>query len=179
MRSPAIYVPERIIAAINSVLGTDWQTGGTEEVFLIHVQDQKSTGTDGGTSSAATDHTRVLNTVVTNTIVGASLASDQITLPAGDYVVWAHAIGNRPGRHRCFIFDTTNTAVVLLGRSSFSSGSETVSTSVEVQGAFTLAGEADLELRHYIESAQADNGLGEAVSDGRTEIYSDVLIQTA
>ena len=57
---------------------------------LLHVQDQKPTGTGGGTSVSG-DNERPLNTVLTNEIAGASLDSNKITLPAGEYFISANA----------------------------------------------------------------------------------------
>lgn len=48
-------------------------------------------GTHGGTFTAGAWRTRDLNTVLTNTISGASLSNNQITLPAGKYYVEASA----------------------------------------------------------------------------------------
>ena len=57
----------------------------------FHAQDQKSSNTDGGTLTGGSFITRVFNTVVTNSISGASLSSNQITLPSGTYYVWGRA----------------------------------------------------------------------------------------
>ena len=63
---------------------------GYEHSPMMHVQDQKPSGTDGG-ASVAGDNPRDLNTVLTNEIVGASLSSNEITLPAGKYWVDAES----------------------------------------------------------------------------------------
>ena len=57
-----------------------------ENAFL-HVRDEKAANTPGGTFTASAWQKRDLNTVKTNQISGASLASNQITLPAGTYHV--------------------------------------------------------------------------------------------
>ena len=51
----------------------------------------KEQGTQGGAFTAGAWQTRDLNTVLTNTITGASLTANQITLPAGKYYVEASA----------------------------------------------------------------------------------------
>ena len=43
---------------------------------FLHIQDQKPQGTYGGTFTAGAWRTRDLNTVLTNTITGASLAAN-------------------------------------------------------------------------------------------------------
>ena len=56
---------------------------------VIHVQDQKPAGTSGGAFAAGAWQVRDLNAVVANSISGASLSGNRITLPAGKYVVSA------------------------------------------------------------------------------------------
>ena len=60
--------------------------GGIFESQLLHVRDEKASGTDGGTSANGIVD-RDLNTVKVNEITGASLSSNQITLPSGTYYV--------------------------------------------------------------------------------------------
>jgi hypothetical protein len=75
----------------------------------LHVRDEKSTGTNGGGSTAATVHTRTLNTVVINRISGASLASDQVTLPAGTYRVQASCpTASGAGSNRAQLYNVTD-----------------------------------------------------------------------
>ncbi len=62
-------------------------SGGKFESALFHVRDEKASGSHGGTSVAGSFQTRVLNTSLTNEISGASLSSNQITLPSGTYYI--------------------------------------------------------------------------------------------
>ena len=54
---------------------------GAFEKQLLHVRDEKANGTAGGTNIAGVN-IRDLNTIKTNEITGASVSSNQITLPA-------------------------------------------------------------------------------------------------
>lgn len=58
---------------------------------LLHVEDRKTTGTAGATMVAGYND-RELNTVVTNEISGATLSSNNITLPSGIYYFKADSI---------------------------------------------------------------------------------------
>jgi hypothetical protein len=62
---------------------------GETTLKSMHIQDQKSSGTAGGSAATGTWTNSVLNTVITNTIDGASLNSNQVTLPPGRYRVTA------------------------------------------------------------------------------------------
>ena len=60
---------------------------GAFESALIHIQDQKTAGTNGGSAGDNATVTRDLNTVLTNEVTGASLSSNQVTLPFESIVI--------------------------------------------------------------------------------------------
>lgn len=143
---------------------------------IFNIQDQKASGTSGGTSSSGIQ-TRTLNTVVTNTINGASLGSNQITLPAGSYKVIATAPGYAAGPHQLFLYNVTDSSYLLRGTSqAMGGGGNANSEHSTVFGIFTLAASKILDLRQYIRDAVAD-GLGAPVSSGVIEVYSQILIE--
>lgn len=148
----------------------------TQDIGVIHVQDQKAANTDGGNFTSGGDRTRVLNTVVINTISGASLASNQVTLPAGTYTVVGSAPGYQCGFHRTWLFNVTDTATTLLGSSEDQAGS-IVQTRSHVQGGFTIAGDKVFELRHRCTTTRNTDGLGRSVNlNGANEVFADLLI---
>ncbi len=145
---------------------------------LLHVRDEKSSGTQSGTFTAGSWQTRTLNTVTTNEISGASLASDQITLPSGTYSIDAHADALRVDGHKAKLRDTTNSVDLIIGTSEFSDAGSTFSGNASfVRGRFTLSGTADLELQHWGTSTQSTNGFGTQTGTGEVEVYAEVLIK--
>lgn len=150
-----------------------------EDVFsssYLHIQEQQPSGTGGGATVGGTTQTRVLNTVVTNEISGASLASNQITLPAGSYYIKARApvfvVGNTSDtRHKAKLYDTTGSSDLIIGSAECAGGDS--STDSVIFGRFTLAAESDLEIRHYTENSRS---FGAATSSGDIEIYTEVEI---
>jgi hypothetical protein len=141
---------------------------------MMHVQDQKATTVQGGSSSIG-DNDRTLNTVVTNQISGASLASDEITLPAGTYFISARApiYDVTAGYTRTIIKDTAGT-VLMTGQSFY--GHTGTSRHSVVEGNLTLATSTTIKVVSYTDVAEASTGLGLAVLDGLTEIYTDIRI---
>lgn len=139
----------------------------------MHVQDQKSSGTDGGTFSSGADRTRTLNTVVKNTITGASLSSNQVTLPAGDY----EFIGNAPcyaiSNNQLILHNATDSADVQRGISSTTRASTATQETTWISGAFTIAAPKAFELRHRSGGSQSGNGFGQGASFG-TEVFADL-----
>ena len=140
------------------------------------VRDEKASGTHAGASVIGTQ-TRALNTVATNTIGGATLASNQITLPAGTYRVRAQA-PCYVNASKLFLYNVTDAVNQLIGISTngiTGASSDQAVTYTEVAGRFTIATAKVFELRQYCSEATAVDGLGAAVSQG-TEVYSTVEI---
>jgi hypothetical protein len=131
---------------------------------LIHVRDEKTAGTDGGTFTSGAWQTRTLNTTVTNLITGASLASNLITLPAGRYFVYATAPAFAVQTHQARLYDTTGTAELVLGTSERANASGASNTSGEtrsiVAGQFTLSTSSDVRLEHQCNASQNTTGYG-------------------
>ena len=140
------------------------------------VRDERASGVNAG-SSVIGIQTRVLNTVQSNTISGATLANNQITLPPGTYRVRAQAPAYT-NTSKTFVYDVTGGMNRIIGRSvngvSGAAGDQAESVS-EASGRFTITAPTIFELRHYISEAVATIGLGAAVSQG-TEVYSSVEI---
>jgi hypothetical protein len=156
--------------------GTATGFGGAFESQLLHVRDEKSANTAGGSSSATTDNQRDLNTVVINQITGASLSSNVITLPAGTFFIIASSPSNRGGTNRAHLFNTADSSIQLLGTSENTQTADTTPTRSFINGRFTIAAQKTFTIRHYTTSDKADNGLGIQANDGRTEVYTDVQI---
>jgi hypothetical protein len=119
----------------------------------LHLRNQTNSGVNNGESFTAggTWQTRTLNTSATNTISGASLAANQVTLPAGTYECeLTHApIAQQGGtslaiQHRLRnITDSSTTLASGQGYTAVSGASQ----SVPMRGQFTLAGAKVLELQ--------------------------------
>lgn len=140
------------------------------------VRDEKTSGTAGGATVAATYTTRALTVVKRNIISGASLASNQITLPAGKYHVKFSAPANGAvGLNRCAIFDVTSGAY-----QGYGSNNQTpaATTTLSIGDCYIDSPSAALllELRHRAVTAVATSGLGIAMSFGDIEVYGDVQI---
>ena len=148
--------------------------GGKFESALLHVRDEKTSGTNGGASSAG-NNTRVLNTIKTNEISGASLSSNTITLPSGSYFIMASAPNNYAGLTKLRLRNTTDSSYTLEGMSGFVDDSTSVQTTQFLSGRFTISAQKDFQIYHYINVAYSPLGFGRPISQG-TEVYTDVMI---
>lgn len=146
---------------------------------VIHVQDQKASGTAGGTFTSGAWRTRDLNTVLTNTISGASLATNQITLPAGTYEVMACAPSVATDSHQARAYNATAAATLINGTNAFNAGGGVSAVSLVI-GRFTLASTSNIELQHACQTTAATTGFGVGNTLGGLkafEVYSDVIIR--
>ena len=141
----------------------------------VILEDQKASGTDGGTFTSGADRTRTLNTEVRDIHGICSLAANQFTLPAGTYYVEWTAPACQVGFHQTLLYNATDASEVKRGvpldtptgasGTYFSFGQATV----------TIAGAKAFEIRHRCQTTRSTNGLGSAASFG-TEIYTVVKI---
>jgi hypothetical protein len=144
----------------------------------ILVRDQQSNGVNAG-SSVAGVNTRNLNTVVANTIPGASLASSAITLPAGTYVIDASAPAFRAAAHQANLVNASG-AILVAGTSEVAGNVTTGSqTRSHINGTFTLSATTTVSVAHYMYTAFSGVGLGSAAGSsisGAIEVYTTVQI---
>jgi len=149
--------------------------GGKFESALLHVRDEKASGTGGGTFTSGSFQTRTLNTSVTNEISGASLSSNQITLPSGTYFIIASAPCVN-GDHKTKLRNTTDSTDTIIGTSERSNSSTDAFSRSFVIGRFTISAQKTFELQHRTGTTQSTNGFGVAVSFSVVEVYADVQI---
>lgn len=124
---------------------------------VLIVSDTKATTTPGGTVSVGWQY-RTLNTVEHNTITGASLALNEITLPAGTYLIEARAPGCSVKNHKAALQLQVGdlgepVADLVIGSSANSPvavGVAAFNTFSHITGKFTIsAGQTKVKIRHY------------------------------
>lgn len=134
---------------------------------VVQVEYQETSGTNAESISSGAWRTRDLNTLVVDTNSIASLASKQITLPEGRYLVIANSSTGNNADERLRIRDVTNSVTKCQGINMGAGNSN-----VSLVGTFTLAASAALELQHYPGITDA---AGDSVSTGEVEVYCQVV----
>ena len=86
---------------------------GETTLKSFHVQDQKSSGSNGGSATTGSWVTAALNTAIVSTIVGASLNANVITLPAGRYRVTASKTFYQTHQSRIRFKTESNNSIIL------------------------------------------------------------------
>jgi hypothetical protein len=152
--------------------------------------DRKTGGANGGAApSLDTFNKRDLNTSEFNTITGASLATSQITLPAGTYRIHARAPASGVDSHQIRFRNVTDGATVGVGTIEYCDDNELwptnipgVQTTTELKCRFTIAGAKVFELQHAThnhnnESSNYDYGQPSPFSATEAAVYSMVYIE--
>jgi hypothetical protein len=116
----------------------------------------------------------VLNTEVSDVGNYGSLASNQITLDAGTYIIRASAPAFATNRHQTRLQNVTDATTVLIGTSEHNNtqGDGNQSRSW-VHGLFTIGSGKALELQHQCQATRATFGLG-VEGNFTTEVYAVV-----
>ena len=146
-----------------------------------YIKDVKSSGTNGGTSTALTVTTRELNSLKGD-VEFISLSSNQITLQPGKYEITASAPAYDLNRHQIFLYDSTSLSYIINGSSEFADTGGTGQTRSMLDGVLDITTTTTYEIRHWTEgTSTGGNGLGVAsdihASNPQTEeVYTQVKI---
>lgn len=143
---------------------------------LLHVRDQRASGTLSGTFTSGAWRTRTLQTVLTNEIASASLAANQISLPAGTYYIEAFALGLKTDANQAKLRNITDSTDTVIGSSGRTNSGADENSRSTVAGRFTIAGTKVFELQHQCATTSPNNGFGGAASFGVAEVYAEVCI---
>jgi hypothetical protein len=134
-------------------------TGGQP---YICIQDQKPSGTTGGTFTSGAFQTRTLNTLVSNDLNLAVLntATNQFTLPPGKYRACISCPAFRVDGHQARLQSITGGGTLLYGTAEGSGNGDTVTTRSVVAGAFSLQSSTVLEVQHRALTTSSSFGFG-------------------
>lgn len=146
---------------------------------ILVVRDEKTQGTAGdAVGSVSTWVARTLNTTAANTIPGASLASNLVSLKAGTYYVSGSDMGYRTNSHKARLYNVTASAVLLQGTAENANAPDyPAATRSLIGGQFTLAADSQIRLEHY--AANSSGGtFGVAVGGtSGTEVYAELTFR--
>lgn len=164
-------------AAQGAKADTSIQQGSAFSPPFLHIQDQRPSGTDGGTATSGAWATRTLNTEVFDNI-GSTLSANTFTLPIGEYELDIKVPCTRCNGHQARLYDVTNNVVAVYGSSELVSSSAAVSSSSAISGRLTVTGATTtFRVESRVASTQATNGYGSGNGFGNIEIFTEVKIK--
>jgi len=141
------------------------------------LRDEKSAGTNGGSSSGGTWATRDLNAQDGGSGF-CSLSSNQFILQSGSYKCLASAPAHLGDQHKIRLRNITDSVTTLVGSNGFGDASTADPTddSSFIKGRFTITKPTTFEIQHRVATTRATNGFGVAASMGEVEVYTQVEI---
>lgn len=186
----AYVIDENLVSVFVDTAWTDWSnvTAPTTSALKCAVyEDFKSNGTAGGSATTGSYQTRTLNTEVKNTITGVSLASNQITLPPGTYLIHFWQVLYNVGASASKIKVISGTATPTNIYASWSNHALTdaggdvasIYDATPSTGILTVTATAVIELQYYVASTAGGTsalGLASAEPDGSGETYARVTL---
>ena len=150
----------------------------TKPIFTSYalLEDQKSSGTTGGTNTEDTWATRDLNTEVADPDGIVSISSNDFTLQAGSYLIKWTSPFYRVGEIKTRLLDVTNSAARGAGSSAYTntSGNDQVESTGSAR--VTPSGATAYRIQYYNSDVKSSNGLGVEASSGEVEVFTQVEI---
>ena len=157
----------------------EFAAGGKFASYAI-ICDQKASGTDAGTFTQDAWRTRDLNTEIVDDDGIVSISSNQFTLQAGTYKIYASAPAYLVKEHQIKLYNVTDSADVSFGVPQYSSDAMRVTQNSELYDRVTIGAAKTFEIRHYGELTKTNNGFGVPTNFGNVvkylivEIYKEV-----
>jgi hypothetical protein len=145
------------------------------QMRVAYLSDVKTSGSDAGASSGGVWQTRTLNTLVDNTGLVTSLSANQFTISKGVYMIEASAPAYTANRHKIRLFNVTDNGRALVGTAAFTNSADGVTTRSYLAGEVSISTSKTFRIDHYIQTANASNGLGVNASN-EDEIFTTVKI---
>lgn len=141
----------------------------------VIVEDQQTSGTPAGASTAGAFETRPLNTLVRNVGTLASLASNQVTLPAGTYYIEASAPLYQSAGGKLKLRNVTDSTDAFFGDSGAAPVGVISTTTLLGCGVVTIAAAKAFSIQVRVATTKTVDGWGPAVSFG-TETYARMKV---
>lgn len=150
-------------------------SNGAVAVTVAEFQEQQTAGTGptGGILSAAWTQ-RPLTTTLVNNISGASLSSNQVTLPAGTYQVRAFSPAgcNSATWAKIRLRNVTDSTTTIVG-GGLSCSASAVNFFAPLSGTFIIGGSKTFEVDIWTNGSGSS---GSATNTGEIEVYTDLQI---
>lgn len=145
---------------------------------IATISDVKSNGTAGGTATSGSYATRTLNTLDDPTGIVTSLASNQFTLPAGEYYIEANAPGYFASNIKIKLRNITDSTDQIIGSSEYSGNNAVYpQTRSFLSGKVVISSAKTFEIQQRVSLTSAGSGLGVAVSFSDNEVFTIVKVQ--
>lgn len=158
----------------NGDKGDKGDKGDSAVTGIIRVREERPSGTAAGTAAVTAWQVRQFNVVVTNTISGASLSGNQVTLPAGTYRFSGSVPASVVGAHIAQLYNLGDDVPTENGTSAAAATGEYVTSRSLLRGQFSIGAARSFVVRQWTSAA---GSLGSPASAGTPEVYSEIQFE--
>jgi len=158
-----------VVGEINTNNGSVKQT---LPIKYVKVSDVKAYSTHGGTFTAGAWRTRDINTEDNDDYGVCSIASNQITLQAGTYIVDVVAPAYQTDRSVVRLYNVTAGAEIMRGTAGRAATTDTTQILDTVKGQFTIATTSVIEIQHRSSATATTYGFGVGNTWGDTDVFT-------
>jgi len=156
--------------------GVSFVKDGLFSAYAV-IQDEKSSGTGGGTFTSGAWQTRDLNTEHFDPFDLVTIASNRFTIQAGRYFIKAKAPAWNVNSHVAKLFNFTDTVDVEIGSVQQATASaNSAQTYSEVLARIDISTAKAYEIRHQCDTTKTNDGFGVSMAIGAVEIYTVIEI---
>ncbi|RYZ74746.1 MAG: hypothetical protein EOP05_08995 [Proteobacteria bacterium] len=127
----------------------------TDRTHYFIVEDLEPDGASGIGCTQGSWVTRILNTVSYSSVSGASLSSNQVTLPPGRYLVEGAATANSVNLHQAVLYNLTTASIVIPGTLARSASGSGITSDSHITGVINIVAPTVFEIRHRCEATNA------------------------
>ena len=143
--------------------------------FKVAIVKEVQASGAGGTNTAGSFQTRILNTEVDpDNIV--TIAANQFTLQAGTYLIEGSVPASAVNAHQSRLRNITDSTNAIIGTSEYSDGTDAESSRSELEGIVTVAAAKTFEVQHYTQTSKVVVGYGVSSGYAGEEVFTTVKI---
>lgn len=157
--------------------GLEFGSAGVYESALFHIQNEHATHQSTSIGTSYTDF--IFNTVKTNEISGASLSSNEVTLPSGTYFADIMICTARCNAFVSRLYNTADSTLVLEGALQYNDTSHTNNNYSFIKGRFTIAAQKTFKIQAAAQSAASTYGQGYSQSSSSMDETTIWMNRTA
>lgn len=151
--------------------------GGGSVGSWARLEEQQTSGTGSGNATAGSWETRTLNTEVEDPDSIVTLSSNQFTLAAGTYRIWAESSMKECGTARLRLRNITDSTTDINGVNSGVSSSAGNGSWMNLGGQITIAAGKTFEIQSRVAVTNSSgDAWGSPLSSGENEVYLRVEI---
>jgi len=172
LQAPSSSSNNRVLTLPDSADGTIAKTSDIAFSNYAIIADVKSAATlYGGTLTFGAWRTRDLNTEITDPDGIVSISSNQFTLQAGTYRLFATVPAYQTRRNQAALYNITASSYTQYGDVEYAGSGDDVSVQVQLRTRFTIASASVFEIRHRCELTVSNYGMGIGLGSGSGNTY--------